>query len=176
MIGDPTMEYVYGTTLSDSLIASSLLKRSEIYPDSVDASDRIFIEYNRQGETTKITDQAGTVHEFDFDNLGRQTHDRVTTLGSGVDGAVRRISSTYEVRGMRESVTSYDNATVGSGSIVKDTKFTYNRFGRVTTDYQSHSGAVNAGSSPELERVVTCGHDTCNSMVGSSMNLMPCFG
>ncbi|MFN5625698.1 MAG: RHS repeat-associated core domain-containing protein, partial [Planctomyces sp.] len=92
--GDQTTEYVYGTTLSDSLIASSLLKRSEIYPDSVDGSDRIFFEYNRQGETTKFTDQAGTVHEFDFDKLGRQTHDRITTLGSGVDGAVRRISST----------------------------------------------------------------------------------
>jgi len=125
--GDQTTQYVYGTTLSDSLIASSLLKRAEIYPDSVDGSDKIFFEYNRQGETTKITDQAGTVHEFDYDLLGRQTHDRITTLGSGVDGAVRRISSTYEVRGMREALTSYDNATVGSGSIVNDTKFTYNR-------------------------------------------------
>ncbi|MFN5905524.1 MAG: hypothetical protein ACK5A3_05690, partial [Planctomyces sp.] len=65
-----------------------------------------------------------------------------------MDGAVRRISSTYEVRGMRESVTSYDNATVGSGSIVNDTKFTYNSFGQLTADYQSHSGAVNTGSSP----------------------------
>jgi len=105
--GDQTTEYVYGATLSDSQIASSLLKRSEIYPDSVDGSDRISFEYNRQRETTNITGQAGTVHEFDFDKLGRQTHDRVTTLGSGVDGSVRRISSTYEVRATQESVTSY---------------------------------------------------------------------
>ena len=97
--GDQTTEYFYGATLSDSLIASSLLKRSEIYADSVDGSDRIFFEYNRQRETTNITGQAGTVHEFDFDKLGRQTHDRVTTLGSGADGAVRPISSTNEVRG-----------------------------------------------------------------------------
>ncbi len=183
--GDQATEYVYGTTLSDSLIASSLLKRAEIYPDSVDGSDKILFEYNRQAETIKITDQAGTVHEFDFDKLGRQTHDRVTTLGSGVDGGVRRISSTYEVRGMRESVTSYDNATVGSGSIVNDTKFTYNSFGQLTTDYQSHSGAVNTGSSPKVQyayasgsantirpttitypngRVVTYGYDSSNSM------------
>jgi RHS repeat-associated protein len=183
--GDQTTEYVYGTTLSDSQIASSLLKRAEIYPDSVDGSDRIFFEYNRQGETTKFTDQAGTVHEFDFDKLGRQTHDRITTLGSGVDGAVRRISSTFEVRGMRESVTSYDNATVGSGSIVNDTKFTYNSFGQLTADYQSHSGAVNTGSSPKVQyayasgsantirpttvtypngRVVTYGYNASNSM------------
>ncbi|MFN5196038.1 MAG: RHS repeat-associated core domain-containing protein, partial [Planctomyces sp.] len=182
---DQIAEYVYGPTLSDSQIASSLLKRAEIYPDSVDGSDKILFEYNRQAETTKITDQAGTVHEFDFDKLGRQTHDRVTTLGSGVDGAVRRISSTYEVRGMRESITSYDNATVGSGSIVNDTKFTYNSFGQLTADYQSHSGAVNTGSSPKVQyayasgsantirpttvtypngRVVTYGYDSSNSM------------
>ncbi|MFN9035735.1 MAG: RHS repeat-associated core domain-containing protein, partial [Planctomyces sp.] len=182
---DQIAEYVYGPTLSDSQIASSLLKRAEIYPDSVDGSDKILFEYNRQGATTKITDQAGTVHEFDFDLLGRQTHDRVTTLGSGVDGAVRRISSTYEVRGMRESITSYDNATVGSGSIVNDTKFTYNSFGQLTADYQSHSGAVNTGSSPKVQyayasgsantirpttvtypngRVVTYGYDSSNSM------------
>ncbi|MEZ6131597.1 MAG: hypothetical protein R3C59_23245 [Planctomycetaceae bacterium] len=35
----------------------------------------------------RITDQGGTVHEFDYDKLGRQILDRVTTLGSGVDGA-----------------------------------------------------------------------------------------
>ncbi|MEZ6131599.1 MAG: hypothetical protein R3C59_23255 [Planctomycetaceae bacterium] len=27
----------------------------------------------------QITDQGGTVHEFDYDKLGRQIHDRVTT-------------------------------------------------------------------------------------------------
>ncbi|MEJ7594318.1 MAG: hypothetical protein WKF77_22505 [Planctomycetaceae bacterium] len=183
--GDQTTQYVYGTTLSDSFVASSMLKRAEIYPDSVDSSDKIFFEYNRLGETTKITDQGGTVHEFDYDKLGRQTQDRITTLGSGVDGAVRRISSTFEVRGMRESVTSYDNATVGSGSIVNDTKFSYNSFGQLTADYQSHSGAVNTGSSPKVQyayasgsantirpttvtypngRVVTYGYDSSNSM------------
>jgi RHS repeat-associated protein len=183
--GDQTTQYVYGTTLSDSLIATSTLKRAEIYPDSVDSSDKILLEYNRQGQVTKITDQGGTVHEFDFDMLGRQTHDRITTLGSGVDGSIRRISSTFEVRGMRESFTSYDNATVGSGSIVNDTKFTYNSFGQVTADYQSHSGAVNTGSSPNVQyayasgsantirptnvtypngRVVTYGYDSSSSM------------
>jgi len=183
--GDQTTEYVYGTTLTDSLIASSLLKRAEIYPDSVDSSDKILFEYNRLGEIRKITDQGGTVHEFDYDLLGRQTHDRITTLGSGVDGAVRRISSTFEVRGMREFVTSYDNATVGSGSVVNDTKFAYNSFGQLATDYQSHSGTVNTGTSPKVQyayasgsantirpttvtypngRVVTYGYDSSNSM------------
>lgn len=30
-------------------------------------------------------------------------------VGSGVDDSVRRIAKTYEVRGMSEHVTSYDN-------------------------------------------------------------------
>jgi hypothetical protein len=47
-------------------------------------------------------------------------------VGSGVDSAVRRIASTYEVRGMRTKATSYNNATVGSGSVVNETQFTYN--------------------------------------------------
>jgi hypothetical protein len=42
----------------------------------------------------------------------------VTTLGTGtgVDGAVRRIASTFELRAMRGRITSYDNATVGSAA------------------------------------------------------------
>ena len=81
-------------------------------------------------------DQNATVHAFDYDKLGRQMHDRITALGSGVDGAVRRISTTFEVRGMREKITSYDNATVGSGSVVNDVQFEYNGFGQVTKDYR----------------------------------------
>jgi YD repeat-containing protein len=65
--GDQVTEYVYGTTLTDSEIASSLLKRAEVYPDSVDVSDRVAFEYNRQSQVTKQTDQGGTVHEYDFD-------------------------------------------------------------------------------------------------------------
>jgi YD repeat-containing protein len=153
--GNQTTQYVYGTSLSDSGIASSLLKRAEIYPDSDDTYsigedgapvfsdgadetyDRIEFRYNRQGEVTEIKDQNETVHAFDYDALGRQTQDRVTTLGTGVDGAVRRIASTFEVRGMREKITSYDNATVGSGSVVNEVEFAYNEFGQITHDYQA---------------------------------------
>jgi YD repeat-containing protein len=149
--GDQVTQYVYGTTLSDSAIASSALKRKEIYPDSTGDSDAILFEYNRQNQVTQQTDQGGTVHEYDYDKLGRQTHDRVTALDTGVDGAVRRISTEYEVRGMRETITSWGNATVGSGSIVNQVQFTYNDFGQLTTGYQSHSGAVNTSTTPKVQ-------------------------
>jgi len=149
--GDQVTQYVYGTTLADSDVASSLLKRKEIYPDSVDASDAIFFEYNRQGQVTRSTDQNGTVHQFDYDALGRQTHDRATTLGTDVDGGVRRISTTFEFRGMREKLTSYNSETVGSGSVVNEVQFAYNDFGQITHDYQAHSSTVNTLTTPKVQ-------------------------
>ena len=78
--------------LTDSDIATSNLNRYEMYRDSVGGSDRVAFTYNRQRQVTSLTDQNGTVHRFDFDKLGRSTQDRITTLGSGVDGAVRRLA------------------------------------------------------------------------------------
>jgi hypothetical protein len=81
------------------------------------------------------------VHVFEFDQLGRLLHDRVTTLGTDVDGAVRRTSFSYEVRGMREKVTNHDNATVGSGSVVNEVVLEYNDLGMLVKEYQEHEGA-----------------------------------
>ncbi|MEI8381047.1 MAG: RHS repeat-associated core domain-containing protein [Planctomycetota bacterium] len=148
---DQVTQYVYGTTLTDSDIASSLLKRAEIYPDSVDDDDRILFSYNRQRDVIATTDQNGTVHTFEFDKLGRQVHDRVTTLGTGVDGAVRRLSTTYEVRGMKASLTSWNDASVSSGDVVNECQFVYNGFSQLAIEYQSHGGAVNTSTSPKVQ-------------------------
>jgi len=78
-------------------------------------------------------------------------HDRVTTLAGGVDGAVRRLTRSYEVRGLLEKVTSYDNAAVGSGNIVNEVQYAYDNFSQPTTEYQSHSGAVNTGTLPKVQ-------------------------
>lgn len=149
--GDQVTQYVYGTTLSDSDVASSLLKRKEIYPDSVDSSDVILFAYNRHSQQTSATDQNGTIHSYEYDKLGRITQDRVTTIGTGVDGSVRRIAMTYEVRGMREHLTSYDHPDVGSGSVVNDVQFAYNDFGQLIRDYQAHGGSVNTSTSPRVQ-------------------------
>src|SRR5262249_12871582 len=106
--GNQTTTYQYGSTLTESAVASSRLKRYEIYPDSVGGSDQIAFTYNRQAHPTSVTDQNGTVHSLNYDLLGRQTADRVTTLGTGIDNAILRISTTYEVRGMVQNVTSFD--------------------------------------------------------------------
>ena len=68
-----------------------------------------------------------------------------------MDGAVLRVSQTYEVRGMVQGITSYDNATVGSGSVVNDALFEYNDFSQLENEYQSHSGAVNTSTTPAVQ-------------------------
>jgi hypothetical protein len=127
-----------------------LLKRYEILPDSVCGSDQKAFTYNRQSQTATFSDQNGSVHTYTFDKLGRQIDDGVTTLGTGVDGAVRRIATSFEVRGLVQNLTSYDNAAVGSGNIVNDVQFAYNSFQQLVTDYQSHSGAVNVATTPNV--------------------------
>ena len=147
--GDQTTTYNYGTTLTTSHIARNDLLASVVYPDS--SSDNIAYLYNRQGQARQLTDQNRTVHAYSFDLLGRLTQDAVTTLGSGVDGTVRRIGRSYDVRGMLQNVTSYNSATIGSGAVVNDMQRVYNTFDQATAEYQEHSGAVNTSTSVKVQ-------------------------
>ena len=78
--------------------------------------------------------------------------DRVTTLGSGVDGNVRRIEREFDVRGLLARVSSYSDATVGSGSIRNEIERTYDDFGHLTTEYQDHDSAVSTSTLPGCAR------------------------
>ena len=73
--------------------------------------------------------------------------------------SIKRIASTYDVRGLREDLTSYDNATVGSGTIVNDVQFAYNDFSQLTADYQAHGGAVNTSTTPKVQYAYANGSD-----------------
>ena len=163
--------YVYGTTLTDSHIARADLLRGVIYPDSDDTCgvdmppifgggtdgvyDRVEYKYNRVGELIELKDQNETVHAYSYDALGRQTSDRVTALGDSIDNAVLRIQRSYEVRGMMKHVTSYDAAT--GGNVQSDVQLAYNAFGQLAADYQSHSGAVDTGSTLKVQYAYTDG-------------------
>jgi len=125
--------------------------QSIAYPDSVSSSGVVAYTYNRQGERTRLADQRGCVHEFEYDELGRQIHDRVTTPGTGVDTTVLRLSTTYEVRGMVQTLTSWDNASVTEGNAVNQCLFVYNNFSQLIADYQEHSGEVNTETTPVVQ-------------------------
>jgi RHS repeat-associated protein len=70
-------------------------------------------------------------------------------LGSGINAAVRRIALEYTDRGQLSKVSSHNNATVGSGTIVNQVALSYNAFNQLIEDAQSHSGAV-AGGTPKI--------------------------
>jgi RHS repeat-associated protein len=144
--GNQATTYAYSSTLKTSGVARHDLLTYITYPDT----GRVGYTYNSQGEQVTVTDQRGTVHTLYYDLLGRLTDDCVTTVGSGTDNAVLRVSTTYEVRGMVETVTSYNNATPGSGTALNQVALTYNTFSQLIEDAQEHSGAV-TGSSADVQ-------------------------
>ncbi len=109
---DQVTQYIYGTTKGtagsgtpvQSAIGTGHLLREVVYPPQSggqSAADRtVTYAYNAQGEQVWMKGQEGNVTETDLDTAGRETHQRVTTLATGFDGAVRRISTTYLTRGM----------------------------------------------------------------------------
>src|SRR5207237_8525685 len=101
------------------------------------------------GETQTVTDRNGNVRTLSYGVLGRVVSDAVTTLGSGVDGSVRRIETAYDGQGNPYLITSYDSAS--GGSIVNQVQRAFNGLGQLITEYQSHSGAVNTSTSPKVQ-------------------------
>lgn len=154
--GDQTTAYGYGTTLTTSDIATSNLLSSVTYPDSTSGSDVVAMTYNRQSEKTSLMDQRGCMHTFIRDGLSRLAFDCVTTLGTGVDGSVRRLGVEYEVRGMPMRLTSFDEAAIDAGSIVNDVLLAYNSFAQIVSDAQAHSGAAD-GTTPKVQYAYTDG-------------------
>ena len=148
---DQETEYTYGTTsgagVGDSVIATGYLLQKVKYPDSAGGSDVVTYAYNAQAQETYRKDQAGNVFETEHDDDGREEHLRVTTLDADFDGAVRRISTSYDSSGRPELITQYDNATVGSGTVVDEVKYTYDGWGGVTNFEQDKNSAVGASGS-----------------------------
>jgi YD repeat-containing protein len=146
--GNQVTQWIYGTTLGgsvgDSLVASNELLAGKIYPDSGEA----IYAYNRLGQVTQQIAQNSTMRVFWYDLLGRLTDDLVVATGPGVDENILRISRTYEVRGLLQNITSYDRNS--GGSVVNDVQLEYDDFQQLITDYQSHSGAVDTSTTPNV--------------------------
>ncbi|HRQ74020.1 MAG TPA: hypothetical protein PLU35_13420, partial [Phycisphaerales bacterium] len=106
---DQVTTYTYGVSPGDdpgpSAVAAGHLLRQVTYPDSASGSDVVRFAYNAQGEQVWTRDQAGNVVESDYDELGRLTHRRATTIAGGFDDAVKRISTAYDARGLATTVT-----------------------------------------------------------------------
>jgi RHS repeat-associated protein len=150
--GQQVTRWVYGSTLATSGVVRSDLLTAKLYPldnPSAGVRDRTEFRYNRLGQVIWSQDGNNTVHEFEYDKLGRQTQDRVTAFGSGVDSTVKRLSASYDVRGLMEKATSHSHATVGMGAVLNEVALEYSKFNQLAKDRQAHGGAVD-GSTPEV--------------------------
>ena len=147
--GDQVTEWIYGVTVAQgSALESKALVYQKKYPDSTGTTDRVTYTYNRQGQVTTLTDQAGTTHTYAFDKAGRVLEDAVTfPSGSILDQTVKRITRSYEVRGMLSKVGSFGTGTTPLNEVL----LTYNSYGQLAKDYQEHSGAVEPDTSLFVE-------------------------
>ncbi len=143
--------YVYGvTTASGSGVNSNDILSAAQYPDpstgkpSSSQEDKYLT--NALADVVQYTDRNGTVHQYSYDVLGRLTSDNVTTLGAGVDGTVRQITSAYDSQGNLYLITSLD----GSGNVLNQVQRQYNGLGQQTGEWQQHYGAVNTNNRPDI--------------------------
>jgi YD repeat-containing protein len=147
-------DYVYGvSTSTNSAIDSNDLLYAIEYPDPSTGqpsqnSEEIYA-YNALGQVINYTDRNGTTHAYGYDVLGRLTFDQVTTLGTGVDGSIRKITYGYDSQGNLSVISSWD----GSGNIVNQVQRTFNGLGQLTGDYQAHNGAANTSTNSTTPKV-----------------------
>lgn len=143
--GNQTTRYLYEDPY-DATLPTSI-----IYPDSSDTNsngtDQVKITYYLDKNIRTISDQNGTLRTFSYDHQRRLAADTVTTLGTGVDGTVRKITRTYNSIGLLERLSSRDN----SDNVLNEVMYTYNANQDLHRIYQSHSGAVNTNTTPYIE-------------------------
>lgn len=148
-------EYVYGAALGSGtpgvsiytgnlgangseLFSNDLLARI-VYPDveGTLAHHSVAYRYNRQGELIGMTDQNGTVHDYERDARGRLTGDGATMISSDIDGWVDRVETTYDAMGRRETVRS---KLASSGAVRNAVKFEYTDLWQVAQVTQNPAG------------------------------------
>jgi len=152
--GGQTTEWVYGvsTTTGSGINSNDVVGKTK-WPDpstgNSSSSQQEAVLVNALGQPLVTTDRNGNSHTLSYDILGRVVSDAITTLGSGVDGSVRRVESAYDSQGNAYLLTNYDAAS--GGNIVTQVQRQFNGLGQLTTEYQSHSGAVNTSTTPKVQ-------------------------
>jgi len=145
--GNQTTKYFYED------LVNAALETSVIYPDSNDtdsspsSTDQVKTTWCLDGNVKTRTDQNGTTHTYLYDVQRRETTDEVTTLGSGVDGTVRKITRIYNSFGALETISSWN----ASNAVVNQNHYVYDTNQRLARIYSNPSGVVNTSSTPYIE-------------------------
>ena len=160
-----------GPTAGQSQAASEDLLEDTAYPDSSGGSDVVALAYNALGAVIYQKDQSGNVIETEFDDAGRVTARKATTVDADFDGTVKRIETAYDDLGRVETVTQYDAAT--SGNVVDQVKYTYDGWGNVTKFEQDLDSTVATGGNHlyDVDFTYTKATDGRNTIRTNTMNL-----
>lgn len=168
-------KYVYGVTVaSGSTLASNDLLGEVWYPrktasgsdpagSATDSGQKEVFDFNRFGERINYTDRNGSVHEYDYDVVGRLGYDYITTFGSGVSTWADKLTFSFDSAGRPKTFTTRNVAALGGtdANIINQVKRKYDGFGNVIIEYQDHDGAVDddgtAPDSPKVEYGFTVG-------------------
>jgi RHS repeat-associated protein len=152
-----TTDYIYGvTTASGSNINSNDVIAQVEYPDpssgvaGASASDDETCTYDALGELTSLKDRNGTTHVFTYDSQGRETSDTATVATGNpqnIDTSVAKLTYSYNSQGLPFEESSLN----GSGAVVTQVENVYNGLGQLTDQYESVSGTVNIGTTPEVQ-------------------------
>ncbi len=146
--------YTYGTTVGSfpaSYIASNDLLLSIAYPDSAGGGDVVTMAYSRLGQEVYREDQDGNVLQTEFDDSGRRTNLRATTINTdtdpdGIDDAVKQIEWAYDSLGRISTVSQYASTSVPGGTPLDQVKYTYDGFSSITSFEQDPNSAVGTGT------------------------------
>lgn len=143
--GETDQETVYaygtpkGTSSGESSIATGHLLQKVTYPDSSGSADAVTYAYNALGQDIYRQDQTATILQKEYDTAGRVTKNKATPNGT-ISGAVKRIETSYDARGQRDTVTQYDAAS--GGNVVDQVKYVYDDWGNVIDFKQDRNSTV----------------------------------
>ena len=158
---DQVTRYIYGTTSGTPAamkVTTGHLLRAVKYPDSTNTgttqadidttpgttdADVVSYAYNAQGQETLKKDQAGNVLESVYDDSGRRTIQKATTIISGYDDAVKRVENDYDSLGRANSIVQYD--ATSSGTATDGIAYTYDNWGNVASYAEDRDSAVSGG-------------------------------
>ncbi len=176
-VQNQTTTYVYGTDANeatpavwrnDLLVAILQADSDDSYNpagaagaklgNGVDATyDRVEYTYDYASRRATAKDPRGVVLTAAYDAAGRAFSEAASGLPSDVDGAVKRLETSFDDLSRRQKLTSYDAAS--AGNVVNEVKLSYDGWGNELKCEQAHVGAVTGGT-PAFQKTFADGAES----------------
>jgi RHS repeat-associated protein len=140
-------KYYYTDSYNANLVTHTVYPGSSAVPGQTNLVQR---DYDLDGLVNKMTDERTVEHTYTYNSRRQVSLDAVTgTIPSNVDSSVKSIAYGYNSLGQRNAATSYANNN-GTGTVLNQIVFTFEVNGGIQTEFQSHDGAINWSTCPQI--------------------------